>query len=110
MIRDALKEVLRSAGLPEDKAAEVRYAGSEPVYQTQFKVGTGGSAALGALALAMADIREMQTGKRPTIDIDVRGATASLRSSKYVRVNGKPPSERNNVSGFYRVKIGRAHV
>lgn len=107
MIRDALKEVLRCASLPEGKAEEIQFKGAEPVFRTQYRVGTGGSAALGALALAMADIREMQTGRRPSINIDVRAATASLRSSKYVRIDGKPPSERNNVSGFYRVADGR---
>jgi crotonobetainyl-CoA:carnitine CoA-transferase CaiB-like acyl-CoA transferase len=107
MIKDALKEVLRCAGLPEQKADEIRYQGSDPVFRTQFKVGTCGSAALGALSLALADLREAQTGKRPAIDIDVRGVTASLRSSKYVRIDGKPPAERDTVSGFYQVKDGR---
>ena len=106
-IPQALQEVLRSAGLPESRAQEVKYSGADPVYNTQYKVATGGSAALGAMAIAMADIREAQTGKRPTIAIDVNAATASLRSSKYVHMDGKPPSERTAVSGFYRAANGR---
>jgi crotonobetainyl-CoA:carnitine CoA-transferase CaiB-like acyl-CoA transferase len=103
----ALQQALRSAGLPESKAVEVKYTGADPVYRTQYKVATGGSAALGAMAIAMADIRELQTGKRPSIAIDVNAATASLRSSKYVRVDGNPPAERKAVSGFYQVADGR---
>jgi crotonobetainyl-CoA:carnitine CoA-transferase CaiB-like acyl-CoA transferase len=59
------------------------------------------------MAVAMADIREAQTGKRPSIAIDVDAATASLRSSKYVNMDGKPPAERTAVSGFYRSANGR---
>jgi crotonobetainyl-CoA:carnitine CoA-transferase CaiB-like acyl-CoA transferase len=106
-IPQALQEVLRSAGLPESKAADVAFTGHDPVYRTQYKVSTGGSAALGAVAIAMADIREIQTGKRPSIAIDVGGVTASLRSSKYPRVDGNPPPERKTVSGFYRAANGR---
>ena len=97
-----LVDVLTEVGLPRDKASDVRFIGNEPVYCTQFKVATAGAASLGAMAIAMADIREAQTGKRPSIAIDVRGATASLRSSKYVRVDGKGPAERTAVSGYYR--------
>jgi crotonobetainyl-CoA:carnitine CoA-transferase CaiB-like acyl-CoA transferase len=106
-IFQGLQDVLRSVGLPESIAADVTFTGSDPVYRTQYKVATAGSAALGAMAIAMADIREIQTGKRPSIAIDVNGTTASLRSSKYVHVDGNPPPERNTVSGFYRAAGGR---
>ncbi len=106
-IPESLQEVLRSAALPESKALEVKFSGSDPVFRTPYKVATGGSAALGALAIAMADIREAQTGKRPAISIDVSGATASLRSSKYVRLDGKLPDRENTVTGFYRTAHDR---
>jgi crotonobetainyl-CoA:carnitine CoA-transferase CaiB-like acyl-CoA transferase len=106
-IPQALREVLRSADLPAGAADQVAYSGADPVYRTRYKVTTGGAAALGAVAIAMADIRELQTGKRPSIAIDANAVTASLRSSKYVHVDGKPPPERDNVTGFYPAAAGR---
>jgi crotonobetainyl-CoA:carnitine CoA-transferase CaiB-like acyl-CoA transferase len=55
----------------------------------------------------MAAIRETQTGRRPGVAIDVRGAAAAMRSSKYVLLDGKPPAERHVMTGFYRVAQGR---
>ena len=107
MINAALKTVLRCGGLAEELADTITFKGADPVIPTQYRVGTAGSAALGAMALAMADIRQAQTGRRPDIAIDVRGATASLRSSKYVQIDGKPPEKRDGVSGFYPVANGR---
>lgn len=107
-MQQALQEILRSAGLPESRAGDVQFTGSDPVYRTQYKVATGGSAALGAVAIAMADIREAQTGKRPAIAIDANGATASLHSTKYARItDGNSPIRRKAVTGFYRAANGR---
>lgn len=107
-IFQALQDVLRGAGLPESRAGEVQFTGSDPVYRTQYKVATGGSAALGAVAIAMADIREAQTGTRPAIAIDANGATASLHSTKYARItDGNSPVRRQAVTGFYRAANGR---
>ncbi|GAA4335749.1 CoA transferase [Pigmentiphaga soli] len=103
----ALRQALRSAGLAESSAAGVEFSGSDPVYRTPYKVSTAGAAALGAMAIAMADIRALQTGTRPAVAIDVHGATASLRSSKYVRVDGNPPPRRKAVTGFYPATNGR---
>lgn len=107
-ITQALGDVLRCAGLPPSRAAEVQFTGTDPVYRTQYKVTTGGSASLGAMAMAMADIREVQTGRRPSVVIDARATTASLRSSRYVRImDGNTPTRREAVSGFYRTANGR---
>jgi crotonobetainyl-CoA:carnitine CoA-transferase CaiB-like acyl-CoA transferase len=106
-ITQSLRDVLRSAGVPEAAAEQVEYTGHDPVFQTQYKVTTAGSAALGALAIAMADIREAQTRERPSIAIDANGVSASLRSSKYVRVGGNPPEREKVVTGFYPTANGR---
>lgn len=107
-IAQALQEVLRGVGLPESRADDVRFTGVDPVYRTQYKVTTGGCAALGAMAIAMADIRQAQTGQRPSIAIDANGATASLHSTKYARItDGNSPTRRPAVTGFYRAANGR---
>lgn len=106
-ISHALQEVLRCAGLPESNAAQVSFSGRDPVFPTQYKAVTAGSAALGALALAMADIREIQTGQRPSIHIDAGGAAASLRGSKYVWLDGNRPIARDTMAGFYRAAHDR---
>jgi len=108
MINAALQSILRCAGMNEDTGNGIRFLGSDPVFRTQYRVGTAGSAALAAVGLAMADIRQLQTGQRPDIEIDVRGATACLRSIKYAQLNGLPPAERSaKVTGFYRAAEGR---
>jgi len=104
---EALEEILLGVGLPASRASDVRFTGSDPVFQTRYKVATAGAAALGAVAVAMADIRRIQTGRRPTSTIDLTGAAASLRGNKYVRLNGNPRVDRPTVSGFYRTAQGR---
>jgi len=60
------------------------------------------------VGLAAADLWELRTGRRQEIAVDVRQATASLRSGHYMKLNGSPVStERNAVMGFYPAKNGR---
>ena len=108
MIADALKDILHCGGLAAGDADRVRFTGADPVLPTPFHVGTAGAATLGAVGLAMAKLREYQTGRHPDVEIDVRRAAASLRSGRYVLVNGKPGRDPSNpLSGFYPVAGGR---
>jgi len=107
MIQAAMGEILRCTGRDDKLAETVRLSGQEPVLPTRYRIGRAASAALGALGLAMADLRERQVGKRPDVAIDVRDATVSLRSATYVRLDGKPGSRDESVMGFYPVADGR---
>ena len=109
MIQAELQSILRCGGMHDELAGAVDFTGADPVLRTPYRVGTAGAAALGALGLAMADLREMQTGKRPGVAIDVRAAAAALRGSSYIRIDGKVPTPRSAMTGFYPVAGGRSN-
>ena len=82
--------------------------GADPVLPTPFRIGEAAAASLAAVGLAAADIWEMRTGRRQRIGVDVRQATASLRSSKYMTMDGEPAgAERHPIMGVYPARNGR---
>src|SRR5580693_9206087 len=65
-------------------------------------------AALAATGLAASDLWEIRTGKRQQVAVDLRQATASLRSGHYLKMEKAEVShERNPVMGMYPAKNGR---
>jgi crotonobetainyl-CoA:carnitine CoA-transferase CaiB-like acyl-CoA transferase len=109
MPRAALDELLRLAGLPEAAAREVAILGDDPVLPTPFRVGAAGAAAIAASAVAAAGLWSSRSGKpRQPIAVDLRRATAALRSNRYLRIDGAPPRDFfDPVSGFYAARDGR---
>lgn len=105
--QEALEQVFLCVGSRGYAGARVRFTGADPVFRTRFKVSIGGAAALGAVGLAMAEIRQIQTGERPSVAIDLNAAAASLRSARYVLVDGVRPAARSDLTGFYRAAHGR---
>jgi crotonobetainyl-CoA:carnitine CoA-transferase CaiB-like acyl-CoA transferase len=110
MPRAALDELLRLAGLPEAAAKDVAIVGSDPVLATRFRVGTAGAAAIAAAAVAAAELWSLRSGEpRQQIAVDVRHATAALRSGRYLRIDGAPPKDFfDPLFGFYATRDGRA--
>src|SRR5437763_14219142 len=106
---DALRTILPVAGLAEDRARIVEITGgSDPVLPTPFRIGETSAAALAATGLAISDLWELRTGKPQQVAVDLRQATASLRSGHYLQVDGaRVPTERNAVMGMYPAKNGR---
>jgi len=106
---DALRTILPVAGLPEDRARTVEITGgSDPVLPTPFRIGETSAAAVAATGLAAADLWELRGGRRQDVAVDLRHATASLRSGNYLQVNGvKVRGDRNEVMGMYPAKNGR---
>jgi crotonobetainyl-CoA:carnitine CoA-transferase CaiB-like acyl-CoA transferase len=102
-----MREVLRSVNLDAGLADTVQIAGAGPVLPSRYDISTAGTAALGALGVAMANLREAQTGQRPSVGIDVYDATIALRSAIYAQLNGAPGDKGKLVSGFYRVADDR---
>lgn len=109
MTHEALRTLLPIAGWPEARASEVRISGSmDPILPTPFRITETSTAALAAIGLAASDLWELRTGRGQEIAFDSRQATASLRSGKYMRMEGAPVStERNPVMGVYPAKNGR---
>lgn len=109
MTNDALRTLLPFAGWSEERARAVEITGgTDPILPTPFRIGETGAAALAAVGLAVADLWELRTGRRQEIAIDIRQATASLRSGSYLKMDGAPvPNGRNAVMGVYPAKNGR---
>ncbi len=106
---DALRTILPVAGWPAERASAVEITGGDdPVLPTPFRIGETSAAALAATGLAASDLSELRTGRPQQVAIDVRHATASLRSGHYLKMNGEGVStERNAVMGVYPAKNGR---
>ena len=110
---DALRSILPVAGWPPEQADErarsVEFTGgADPVLPTPFRIGETSAAALAATGLAAADLWELRTGRRQEVAVDLRQATASLRSGHYLKMEKTDVSrERNPVMGMYPAKNGR---
>ena len=82
--------------------------GTDPILPTPFRIGVAGAATLAATGLAVADLWEMRTGRKQSVAVDVRQATASLRSGHYMKLGeGEVSTRRNSIMGVYPTKDGR---
>ena len=109
MSNAALKSILPLAGWSDDRMADVEFIGGmDPLLPTPFRITETGTATLAAVGLAVSDLWALRTGRRQTFTIDTRHATAALRSTKYLRLDGaKVNTERNPVMGMYPTRDGR---
>lgn len=109
MPHNALRSILPAAGIPADRATSVDIAGgTDPILPTPFRIGVAGAATLAATGLAAADLWELRTGRRQSVAVDVRHATASLRSGHYMKLgDGEVSTRRNSIMGVYPTKDGR---
>jgi crotonobetainyl-CoA:carnitine CoA-transferase CaiB-like acyl-CoA transferase len=105
----ALRTILPIAGWPAERAETVEFTGgTDPVLPTPFRIGVAGAATLAATGLAAAELWEIRSGRRQSVAVDLRQATASLRSGHYMRVGGGEISTaRNTIMGVYPTKDGR---
>jgi crotonobetainyl-CoA:carnitine CoA-transferase CaiB-like acyl-CoA transferase len=109
MSNEALSMLLPIAGWDQERAREVEFTGgTDPILPTPFRIGEAGAAALAAVGLAVADLWALHTGRRQTVAVNTRQATASLRSGHYLQLDGASiPTERNAVMGFYPARQDR---
>jgi crotonobetainyl-CoA:carnitine CoA-transferase CaiB-like acyl-CoA transferase len=107
--RDALRSIMPAVGLPATRADDVAFTGdADPILPTPFRIGSAGAATVAATGLAVADLWEMRTGRRQSVAVDVRQATASLRSGHYMKLGeGEVSTRRNSIMGVYPTKDGR---
>ncbi|MGD9884910.1 MAG: CoA transferase, partial [Reyranella sp.] len=101
--------ILPVAGWSLDRAADATFTGgTDPILPTPFRIGAAGAATVAAAALAAAALWDMRTGRRQTVSVDLRQATASLRSGTYMKLgDGELPHRRNAIMGCYPAKDGR---
>jgi crotonobetainyl-CoA:carnitine CoA-transferase CaiB-like acyl-CoA transferase len=109
MTNEALRTLLPIAGWPEERADAVEISGGmDPILPTPFRITEASTAALSAIGLAVTDLWELRSGRGQEVAIDARRATASLRSGKYMQMEGATVSTaRNPVMGVYPAKNGR---
>ena len=109
MDNQLLKGLLDIAGWDNARANDVEFSGeSDPILPTPFRIAETASASLAAVGLAVSDLWELRTGQGQRIAVDTRRATASLRSGRYLELDGAPAGgERPSVMGVYPSKNGR---
>ncbi|HEV3494118.1 MAG TPA: CoA transferase, partial [Reyranella sp.] len=87
MPHEVLRKILPVVGWSEDQAAAVAFTGgSDPVLPTPFRIGLAGAATAAAAGLAAAGLWQARTGRRQQVTVDLRQATASLRSGHYMKL------------------------
>ena len=109
MTNEILRTLLPIAGWDEERTQGLTITGgTDPILPTSFRIGDTSTAALSAVGLAVSDLWESRMGRRQEVSVDARRATASLRSGKYMQMDGASVStERNTVMGVYPTKDGR---
>jgi crotonobetainyl-CoA:carnitine CoA-transferase CaiB-like acyl-CoA transferase len=109
MTRDALQTILPIAGWPASRADSVTFTGgTDPILPTPFRIGVAGAATLAATGLAAAELWELRSGRTQQVSVDLRQATASLRSGHYMKLgDGEVSAARNSIMGVYPTKDGR---
>ena len=105
----ALRSILPNVGWSADRADAVAFTGgTDPILPTPFRIGVAGAATLAATGLAVADLWELRSGRQQSVAVDVRQATASLRSGHYMKLgDGEVSHARNSIMGVYPTKDGR---
>jgi crotonobetainyl-CoA:carnitine CoA-transferase CaiB-like acyl-CoA transferase len=107
-VRNALQEILSLAGLRETPGAPVVFSGADPVFPTPYLVGSAGAAALGAVGVAVSRLWFLKTNRFQKASVDLRSAAVAMRSARYLKIDGKQPTEIwDPLSGYYPVKDGR---
>ena len=105
---DALRELIALTGLPEGSAERAHIVGNDPALPIRYRVGAAEAAVLAAIGLTASELWALRTGRHQDVSIDVRDAVASLRNSKYLKIDGAPPKRTGQqVGGFYELKDGR---
>jgi len=106
--KHVLSDIWRAAGHREAALAAVDLTGNEPVLPSSFRVGTAAQATIAAAALAASELWRLRTGRFQSVSVDMRSAAIEFRSERYLRVDGKPPSEYHDpIAGLYRCGDGR---
>jgi crotonobetainyl-CoA:carnitine CoA-transferase CaiB-like acyl-CoA transferase len=109
MPHEALRTILPIAGWPDKQAAGVTFTGgTDPVLPTPLRIGAAGAATVAATGLAASELWGLRTGRRQQVTVNLRQATASLRSGHYMRLGeGDISAARNNIMGVYPSRDGR---
>ena len=111
--RALLDELLAVAGR-DPRAERVAIQGADPVFPLPFRIGSAGAASIAAAGLAAADLWALGNGGEQDVSVDVRAASAAMRSGTYLRIESESdsleqiaPNVRSDVAGMYPARDGR---
>jgi crotonobetainyl-CoA:carnitine CoA-transferase CaiB-like acyl-CoA transferase len=108
MSTDLAYSILRQLGREKRGDDRLTITGrDDPVFVTPWRIGNAGSAALGAIGLAVSDLWRLRTGAPQTVSVDSHAAAASLRSNTYVLRDGQKPVSWDPLTGHYPTRDGR---
>jgi len=108
MAHPSLLQVTHTAGLPASAADNVEIDGSDPMIPVRYNLIAPGAAAIAAAGMAAADLWSLRTGRQQQVRVTARAAMLALRSSRYLKIDGKrPPPDDEAITGFYQLKDGR---
>ena len=106
--KTVLAGLLRTAGHPDATPGAIELTGTAPVLPSSFAVDAAAHATIAAAALAASNLWRLRTGRRQAVSVDRRSAAIEFRSERYLRLDGKPPSEYHDpIAGLYRCGDGR---
>ena len=106
--KNVLAGLLRAAGHPDATPGAIELTGTAPVLPSSFAVDAAAQATIAASALAASDLWRLRTGRRQKVSVDMRSAAIEFRSERYLRLDGRPPSEYHDpIAGLYRCGDGR---
>src|SRR5262249_35439010 len=104
---EALRTILPIAGWSDADGAVAFTGETDPILPTPFRIGAAGAATIAASGLAAAALWQSRTGRRQRVAVDVRQATASLRSGHYMKLaDTEVSTRRNSIMGVYPTKDG----
>jgi crotonobetainyl-CoA:carnitine CoA-transferase CaiB-like acyl-CoA transferase len=106
--KNVLAALWRAGAHPDAALGAIELTGPEPALPSSFAIGTVAQATIAAAALAAGELWRLRGGRRQDVRIDMRGAAIEFRSERYLRVDGRPPSEYHDpIAGLYRCGDGR---
>lgn len=97
----ALQALWRAAGLPATALACADVTGDAPVLPSSFAVATAAQAAVGAAALAAAELWHLRSGGGVRQQVKVDRTHATLDCCAHFLIDGQQPALWDKVSGLY---------
>ena len=106
--QQALDGILDAVDWTGRRADTVTFTGGDPILPCNFRVGTAGAAALGAVGLAADALHQTKTGRHQDLAVDHRAAAMAMRSNRHVRLDAADRGEVwADISGLYQCGDGR---
>jgi crotonobetainyl-CoA:carnitine CoA-transferase CaiB-like acyl-CoA transferase len=103
-----LQSLWSIAGADPQALEAMRFDTAAPSLPSSFHVGPVAAATIAAQALAAAELWHCRTGRRQSVEVEMRRALAMFRSERVLQVDGKPPADPwSPIAGYYQAKDGR---